>query len=769
MLNPARLFLITCAAVALLSFAPYMTGRLVSPGVEPGTDGTSRVTALASATSMEDLPAPRPGAPVEALRTKMTEPPARKSESRRTSGKETEHPLPDDSKEKSKTEAASSKSAAKVQPTVTPKPELPYRAEVARAQECLLKLKQFDGKADGKLGPITQAAISSFQKKNGLAGKGETDSATMKTLEKAAAEATEADKRTADVADAKAASDKSAASSVPRADDPQVVVLRKVKSSDKPTDIGPVPRMTRVAEVKVLQEKLAQAKVYGGEPDGKWGHNTIVAMKEFQEKNHLEVTGKPDKETWQKLNETSAVSSDWEVVATTAKNKQQPKTSKDAGIVISDAKPSKQPISQEPLTIAVTKAALADAVPEQPKTKPQVVKETKLEPSVNELPVSKPAASSTVPRSNEAPSANSTQPPSLSASPAAVSGGDVLVKVNADAGPVEKQTLATPALISEAVKSVAPAETSRLENPLEPILLAPKPDEAESRASGESEEAAIQVKAPKREAAPASAPVQNSKIANTVPFVPAAITPSAQPSASPAPAVKIEESELPPAASKAAAARLEKELAEAQARIAMVSNDPRYELDKYAPKALEAVNGLAAKVKQDVSSNSTNSESARSNLRKIDEELEKAKQESLKQKAAQKVAQVDAIYKDVKKRFAPQIAKSTKSKDSASVKLADLMGKIDAGYSAMQADYKKGNYDPIVERCDGFKLQIEILGNEAAKDYLETTLEKSRKDLPKETVDEIEDLRNKNKYMEAATVLENAAGAKSSSHSKRKS
>jgi peptidoglycan hydrolase-like protein with peptidoglycan-binding domain len=731
---------------------------------------------------MAELPAPRPGAPVQALRTKMTEPPARKSDSKRSTPttREAELPKPSEAAAKEKVAQPSAKTEpkpaqAKATPTATPKIELPYRAEVAKAQELLLKLKQFEGKADGKLGPITQAAITAYQKKNGLSSKGEPDSATISKLEKEVEQlATKSDAKAGEVAavekpateikitDTKPGATATKAASVPKADDPQFVVLRKTQGAPmKSADIGPVPRMTKVAEVKKLQEKLSAAKVYSDAPDGKWGHKTIVAMKEFQEKNGLEVTGKPNKETWQKLNDVAG-SGEWEVAApkaAPANEAKSEKAEKISGIVITDAKTTKRPASKAPLTIAVTQAAVGSTADSKKQDKPSAPGEHKViapapakesaavtapdapeatsSAAVDELPVSKPAAAlASTPglaadkdetnKTKAAPSnISDSEVPSLSGNVKPVEpGAEVVVKLNADAAASDNQSLATPATVSQVAE---PEITPALADPTKPVLLAPPPEEAAKRA-GTTEEVAVSVKAPKREgrtettdAGESKAEIKTAPVTEDKPIVVAAAAPvkasapvdtdSAMAAPKTPAAVKIDEAELPPVTSKVA-----------------------------TPAA-----------KSEVST-------------------EKTKQDGLKEKASEKVEQVEAIYKQVKQRYGDVIAKSAKGKKSEeALKLADLMTKIDAGYTAMKADFQKGNYEPIVERCDGFKLQIEILGNEAAKDYVETALEKNRSKLPKDTLTQIEDLRTKNKFMDAATMLEEASKSKPSASTKRKS
>jgi peptidoglycan hydrolase-like protein with peptidoglycan-binding domain len=50
-----------------------------------------------------------------------------------------------------------------------------------------------------------------------------------------------------------------------------------------------------------IQSALAKAGHYDGEPNGKWDAKSVAAMKAFQEKNGLKVTGKLDALSLQKL------------------------------------------------------------------------------------------------------------------------------------------------------------------------------------------------------------------------------------------------------------------------------------------------------------------------------------------------------------------------------------------------------------------------------------------------------------------------------------
>ncbi len=76
---------------------------------------------------------------------------------------------------------------------------------------------------------------------------------------------------------------------------------KETKSSDgtcKPGDYGEV--------VKKLQKKLKKLGYYTGEIDGDYGNGTKTAVKNFQKRNGLKVTGEANKKTISKLNSGDA-------------------------------------------------------------------------------------------------------------------------------------------------------------------------------------------------------------------------------------------------------------------------------------------------------------------------------------------------------------------------------------------------------------------------------------------------------------------------------
>lgn len=215
-----------------------------------------------------------------------------------------------------------------------------------------------------------------------------------------------------------------------------------------------------------------------------------------------------------------------------------------------------------------------------------------------------------------------------------------------------------------------------------------------------------------------------------------------------------------PAAAAAAVPRndaLERELAEAQARIAMVANDSRYEVRKYAPQNMEAVNSLADKVQRDLGSATAGE--VQQNLVTLESGLEEAKRLAIRKKAQAHVESVDASYKLLTGRFAAQAGREP---------LKDTMEKVEMGYKAMKADLDKGNYDPILERCEGFKVSIDRLANDAARLYVADRLADKAvlAKLSKDTLKQIDGLKSSGKHVEAADLVIAKAGSASTGTSK---
>ncbi len=678
-MSPLKLSVIVCGAAAGLAVAPYVVKQILPPVADEvaAVDPASTVVAtdIDSAAKL-DLPIAGPNsAPAAPAALALAAPvkeeaptrpelhlPAPTLPSPETAQQELALPSLANQSVASAMPSPSLTPAPTPRPTPAPTPEIPYRADVETAQKLMKKLGIDTGKIDGKLGPNTQAAVRDFQKKEGITVTGDVSQEVLQKMETAvAALATPtpapAPEPTPEpnvvITDADNAEE---AAPVAEADKPEAIVIRKEEkkktevsdAAPKPkVDPGPVPTLKNRKDVSKLQEQLKEAGTYTGNVDGKWGDLTRAAMREFQEKNNLEVTGKPNKETW------LAMHSDAPTVEAEAAEK--------------------------------TSSTIADE-------------------------------SSSEVDSMEISSADSI--PSLSSDEAA----EYVVTVNGDgrSNPSSKSPLPTPATVSSF------DEKSK--------------DEAAETAGDESaEKPTVQVSTPARDEEPGA-----SEKEDPVDLAVAEVDEDVE------------------------AEKLRKEIESAKKRIQSVSNDSTYEVKKYAPKILETVNSMADELKSD--SLEDDPAGTKAALRRIDEELEKAKTESRKKKADDLVSGVRSSYKELKGNFNERIkALSLKDPDEKSQReeLTMLVANVDLGFEAMEKDFKAGKIDPIFKNATEFKYTIDQINVELAKLYVEAQLgEKDVKGkLDDDDADEIESLVKKDEHLKAAEMLDKVV----SSSSKKKS
>lgn len=360
-----------------------------------------------------------------------------------------------------------------------------------------------------------------------------------------------------------------------------------------------------------------------------------------------------------------------------------------------------------------------------------------------------------------AAAAESTYATAPTAEPASVqkdskkAGGEVVLRLNSDAGLPQTPALSTPATVTAA--EVAPVPTGIAAEL--PTLAPPKP-------SGNAPDP-FAVSGAKKTAKLPGMIASTGQPQKLITKSPAAATAeqkvaSAEPAkstgtdAAKSPGISLSDSSsaqnvanviMPPAVTGAKDTALQKEVADAKGQIAKLSSDAHYEAGKYAPQVLDGVNTMVGKVEREMDSHSANTDAIRNELSKAIHGLDDVKRQALNRKATEKVGEIDQIYKVVKARFAPELKKK---------EFADTMAKIDNGYTAMKTDFKKGNLDPIVDRCDGFRLAIELLANDAAKQRLDAQLGKRsvKSKLPKGVSKQIETLRAQNKCVEALDLLE---------------
>jgi len=385
-MSPLKLSVIVCGAAAGLAVAPYVVKQILPPEPVEKVAVAPRETVSDPAPVKLDLPIagqnPAPAAqPVLALAAPAKEESPAQPELQLAPPElpvpakiETVATLPSLSSPVIASAALPVPAASPTAPPPkpSPTPEIPYSAEVETAQNLMKQLGISTGKIDGKLGPNTQAAVKQFQETEGLDITGQVDSALIVKMEKAVAALpapTPAPTVTSEpkvmISDAKSNTESELPSleemEISKADDPDALVVRKRASDDKKkvidgktkvtaasakpkVDPGPVPTLKNMKDVKKLQAQLKEAGSYSGEVDGKWGDLTRSAMRAFQEKVGIEVTGKPNKETWLAMHSDAPVKTDEPV---TEKNDRPSKA-------VAKAKTSEPSLSEESEDVLVT-------------------------------------------------------------------------------------------------------------------------------------------------------------------------------------------------------------------------------------------------------------------------------------------------------------------------------------------------------------------------------------------------------------------------------
>jgi len=143
---------------------------------------------------------------------------------------------------------------------------------VRKVQKRLIALGYLSGSADGSFGNMTKDAVKAFQQNNGLKVTGKVNSTTLYKLDSSSA--------------VKAGESSSSSSS---------------SSSDgtcSPGDTG--------AAVRKVQKRLIALGYLDGSADGDYGNMTKNAVKAFQKRNGLSVTGSVNSKTLAKLNSSDA-------------------------------------------------------------------------------------------------------------------------------------------------------------------------------------------------------------------------------------------------------------------------------------------------------------------------------------------------------------------------------------------------------------------------------------------------------------------------------
>lgn len=132
---------------------------------------------------------------------------------------------------------------------------------VTALQQALIELGFLRGKADGKYGPATETAVSSFQKKNGLPVNGRADSVTQQTMFEKSVLNSRGKRQSVKIVA------------------PTLEENAKLKLKD------------RGLPVEKLQKALKDLGYYTGKVDGSFGKGTKNAVIAFQKANKLRADG----------------------------------------------------------------------------------------------------------------------------------------------------------------------------------------------------------------------------------------------------------------------------------------------------------------------------------------------------------------------------------------------------------------------------------------------------------------------------------------------
>jgi peptidoglycan hydrolase-like protein with peptidoglycan-binding domain len=144
----------------------------------------------------------------------------------------------------------------------------PTKDQVKQGQEILIQQKLYSGQATGVYGD-SRSAIKAYQKANGLEQTGKFDRAT---LDKMGIALTDSQKG---IPATSTTSSKSSSKTRASADGPK----------------RPAPFQASADQIKMVQQKLKDAKLFDGDADGKRSDALKLAVTKYQQANGLNATG----------------------------------------------------------------------------------------------------------------------------------------------------------------------------------------------------------------------------------------------------------------------------------------------------------------------------------------------------------------------------------------------------------------------------------------------------------------------------------------------
>ena len=182
-------------------------------------------------------------------------------------------------------------------PTFSNEPVADKGAEVREAQQLLAGLGLYRGKVDGVFGPVTRDAIVTFERANGLEVDGEVSLALLDEI-RALTNRTEIS-----ATQAKFEEPQSRPEPLPAVakEAPTVTPVSVVSVPESEEDIA---RSARIARIQIGLMNFGEA---GIAVDGVLGPHTVEAIRSFQERYGLQVSGEPDEAVIHKLEQIGAL------------------------------------------------------------------------------------------------------------------------------------------------------------------------------------------------------------------------------------------------------------------------------------------------------------------------------------------------------------------------------------------------------------------------------------------------------------------------------
>ncbi len=179
---------------------------------------------------------------------------------------------------------------------------------LADIQSALAQLNMYSGSVDGLTGPKTRAAIAMFQQEAGLEPTGEIDPLLLDAIRTASIPA---EKVPAPVSKSKQVKVKPAVRQVSVQEMPKAVPQKPVSQPEEVTEAEPsAPTQTGGLSNDDVLRLQAGLKAFGNgsiDVDGRIGTKTRDAIREFQSLFQLTVSGEPNREVLEKLQEIGLV------------------------------------------------------------------------------------------------------------------------------------------------------------------------------------------------------------------------------------------------------------------------------------------------------------------------------------------------------------------------------------------------------------------------------------------------------------------------------